>query len=246
MGWLLALSLTAVSLAACMRPVRRQNGPRVSSVRTVKPFDRIVIEAGCDVHYVQGDRPEVKIVGPEQTVKGIVTRCAGSVLTLQQTARWRFFSMGNEAKVEVWVTSPDLTAVALKGSGGFSAAGGIDTDTLTVSLSGSGDIRLKSVICDVMNVSLRGSGDIGIGALQCAASDFRLYGSGDVSVRQSGVSMTSVLLKGSGDVEVDCRDCGRAVCRLLGSGDITLKGSLQHVDRDVKGSGEIDTDEVMR
>ena len=50
--------------------------------------------------------------------------------------------------MEVYVTSPDLIGVTLKGSGEFISSEKVDSDNLEITLAGSGDILFTEIICD--------------------------------------------------------------------------------------------------
>jgi hypothetical protein len=210
----------------------------------VRNFDKIVLNASCDVHYVQGNVPSVRISGPSDVVKNIVTECDGTTLTIKYSKVFSLLQLSNQGNVAVFVTSPDLIDVTMNGSGDFTADGKIDSDTLNVSLFGSGDVYLSNIICDKMNTLLKGSGDVDIKRLECQESTIFLSGAGDIDVKQYHVAKSNVTLRGVGDIDLDLNDCGSADCELYGVGDITLKGNVKTFKQNVMGTGNIDSEEL--
>lgn len=183
------------------------------------------------------------------------------VLKTKGNNNFRNFNFGNMSKrsLTVYVTSPDLTSINLRGSGDFSADSNIDTDELIVSISGSGDVDLNNVICDKMIgnmsgsgdfeaktidsksfiLSMNGSGDAEFGTVKAGKAVVAVRGSGDVSTSLRGVDDTVIAVYGSGDANVRFDNCGDAVCNVHGSGDMTLSGSLKNLSRSKLGSGDI-------
>ena len=95
---------------------------------------------------------------------------------------------------------------------------------MDISLKGSGDIQFDDIICDQVNVSL--------------------VGSGDVELKNVKTLRSTVELVGSGDVKVHFDDSGAVESHLTGSGDITLTGSIQNYKSNVRGSGDMHTDDL--
>ena len=127
----------------------------------------------------------------------------------------------------------------------FTAERRIDTDQMEVVLRGSGDMRIKDLICDACHVELVGSGDIGIDRLETKESDVTLVGSGDIAIGLWRVLSTRLSLKGSGDIKASFNeDCQAVDSELRGSGDITLRGVVSRFNMHKTGSGDIDTDQL--
>ena len=223
------------------------SGERVTETRPHKGFEQIVIKGSPTVYYSQADSFSVKVKGPSNIVEDILTDVDGKQLIIRNRGKIGVFnfSVYDDDAVGVYVTSPDLTAINLNGSGDFIVQKQVDTDKLTIVLLGSGDIVFKDIICDDCSTELTGSGDIEIKRLDAQNSSISLIGSGDISVKQWNVRSTDVMLKGSGDISIDfVEGCRGAECQLTGSGDISLKGHLEHYSGQKRGSGDIDTDKL--
>jgi len=211
--------------------------------RQVSGFERIRLQGSPDIKYTQGKTWSVRVKAPQKLIDRVVTRKDGNTLVVSMKSG-SFFNSIKGDDVTVYVTSPDLIGVEVQGSGDFECKSHLDTDNLTLSLRGSGDIAFYDIICDKINTSVVGSGDVDIKKVIAKQSTVELVGSGDVKVRQSQVNQTQIELKGSGDVKVHCDNCGAVSCRLVGSGDITLTGTVKKLDQTSRGSGDIHTDQL--
>lgn len=247
---MLLLAVGAVmTLSACseMREVKtafvgEDSDSIVTQNRKVDKFVAIRIDGSPTVVYEQGIETKVRVEGGKKYADNIETFVDDGVLVVRHRKN-SFNIFTNMRKVTspvVYVTSPDLVAVKLSGSGDFVCEGPLDTDKLHVLLSGSGDVDFKgAVLCDTVNVVLRGSGDVDIKNVDAMSSFIQLVGSGDIEVKQKNVNATDIKLVGSGDIKVDMNNCRDVDCNIAGSGDITLRGNMKgRLNKSKAGSGD--------
>ena len=242
----LAVSMTMVSCKYRSELLYDESSKVIQS-RQLKGFERIDVYGSPTVYYTQADTFSVRIEGPEKIIDDIITKVDGNVLSIRNKGKIGIvnitFNSINEVKV--YVTSPDLVAVQLYGSGDFKAERRVDTDNMNIVLRGSGDIEFNDIICDKCTSELVGSGNIDVDRLESQVSSISLVGSGDLSIKQFNVRSTDISLRGSGDVSVTFGEgCLDADCSLVGSGDISLKGRLRDVKYHKTGSGDIDTERL--
>lgn len=239
----------SMGLTSCKTEWKRINvmddGPKLTESRPLKGFEEIEISGSPRVCYTQADSFSVRVKGTKTGIENILTDVDGKTLTIRNRGKISLvnISLSDDDALTVYVTSPDLTAIRLNGSGDFESDSRIDTDRLDIVLRGSGDIDVKDVICDRCEVELIGSGDINVTNMEAIETSASLVGSGDLNLGLMRVKDTWLSLKGSGDIEADFReDCGRLECELRGSGDITVKGSVRQFDSHKNGSGDIHID----
>ena len=219
------LFVAALVFASCQTNSARNYGSEVTSVRHAKPFEKIEVKGACNVNFVQGDTYSVKVVGAEKLVKDVETVFSGTTLSIRMKDGSQKLVMPRHKNMpEVYVTSPDLIAIRMEGAGDFEAEGLIDTDTLNVFLKGVGDVELKRVVCDEFYGSLLGKGDIEVDELTAKHSE--------------------ISLKGVGDVDVHFVNSGTAKCTLEGVGDVELSGTLRSLVKHVRGTGNIQMNEL--
>jgi len=246
---ILFVSLCSLLLLSCGTRMRRNDIRKDSSSqsaveRKVGKFEKILLFSNCNVHYIQGDVTSVRIVGNAKDVENIETACDGTTLTINSSNRRKFLRIGREGSVDVYITSPDLISVTVKGAGGFDVKGKLDTDTLDVNVDGAGDIKIPNVICDDFNTILKGAGDVDVDRLECSSSDIQLFGAGDINIRQFNVNNSDISVFGVGDVDIDFNNCNKVKCKLFGVGDISLKGNVKELQKELKGTGSINVDKL--
>ena len=200
--------------------------PQAEEFRQLTDFERIELLGSLDVKYTQADSFSVRVDAPVDVLKKVETRVIGNKLVVNMKGSDKFINFGvsRSDNVTVYVTSPDFLGIELKGSGDFECKNLLDTDNLDISLKGSGDINFDDIICDQVNVSLVGSGDVGIKNVKTIRSNIELVGSGDIKMKFD--------------------DSGVVESRLVGSGDITLKGKVKNLKNNVRGSGDMHTDDL--
>lgn len=246
----LMMLIAVVTMTSCVDLMKTQTtfGENiVSEKRNLKGFEEIEISGSPTVYYTQADSCSVKVKGPESLVKNIITEVDGKSLVIRNKGKIGVFNvqLSDEDELAVIVSSPDLTAIRLNGSGDFVSRQRIDTDNMEVVLRGSGDIEVKNVICDRCSVELVGSGDISLPKLEAKDVSVVLVGSGDIDLGLQNVDKTSLSLRGSGDIKSDFSEgCGAVDCELRGSGDIALKGAVRKFDSHKYGSGDIHIDRL--
>lgn len=243
------LAVLATSSCASTNDETKGNN-KVSQERTeIRDFNAITIAGSPDVYYTQGKGFSVKVVAPEKIINHVITEVENHRLNISIERSVSFIgkggtniSFGGDNNVKVYVTSPDIVAVTVNGSGFFSSEKKIDTDKMALRLNGSGDIIISDIVCDDISAELAGSGDVEVNNVNAMTAKWRVYGSGDMEVKQRDVVTTEVNLSGSGDVSVNCVNCGTVTSSLQGSGDIMLSGRVGALQKKKAGSGDIHTD----
>ncbi len=223
-------------------------GKMVSENRHITGFQEIEVNGSPTVYYTQGDSFSVKVKGPEDAIENIITEKQGSSLVIRNKGKFGVvnFQLGGDDELAVVVTSPDIVAVRVNGSGDFLSDKPVDTDKMDITLRGSGDIHFGDIICDRCQLDLIGSGDVSVDCLEAQEVSASLIGSGDIKLALQKVDNTSLTLKGSGDIDAEfLKGCGSVSCDLNGSGDIELKGKVKHWNQSKHGSGDIDIDNLQ-
>ena len=238
--------LMAAGFTSCVNyKSRGEKRVTLNSKRTTGDFNKVANFTSCLVSYEQGDSCSVRVIGDKQLVKSIVTRVVNGELQITRKpfeGDWERMIHGGDFMV--YVTSPDLLEVRMDGSGDFMAAHKIDTDTLRVSLLGSGKLTINDLICDAVDATLRGSGDLKMQQVETVYANLNLIGSGNMAVRLKNAKQTNTALTGSGDLMVGFDNCKRVDCKLLGSGDVVLRGHVEQLNRESTGSGDIITSKL--
>ena len=243
---LMALAVVLMSATSCVKTSHSlplDEGQRVTESRFLKGFEKIEIVGSPTVYYTQADSFSVEVTGPENYIEDILTEVNAKSLVIRNRGKMGVvnFQLNGSNKISVHVTSPDLIAISLNGSGDFISKQRIDTDNMDINLRGSGDIDIADLICDRCDINLIGSGDIDLKRLEAQRIAASLIGSGDIDLKLNNVLNTLLALKGSGDISADfAKGCKKVECELRGSGDISLKGNVEHFSKQKSGSGDIE------
>lgn len=221
----------------------------------IKPFEKIEVKGSSEIIYTQDDHTSITIKGPSDLVDLIVLEMDNNTLYVSQkpdtqthvvsSIKNLFHSLKNGFEKEaiyptIYVTSPDLISVSLTGSGDFRCNNQLDTDNLNIELKGSGDVTFDDIVCDNLHTVLQGSGDIDLKKVEAINAHYELKGSGDIDAHQQRVDMTTLSLYGSGDIDLFCSQCRQVDATLTGSGDIDIHGQVETLNRNTRGSGEIE------
>ena len=198
-----------------------------------KGFTRIEANGGFDVYYTQGDTLSIRLEGDTASTRHTIVTGNGKTLPIS-AANDGDLTTKLKYQMKVYVTSPTLAEVAIKGSGNFIAERGISADKLSMHIAGSGDIKVKGVKADDFSIDIAGSGD----AYASGINAKKAYTSG---ITMDGIKADNFTgsIAGSGDIKATRADIGKASCSIAGSGDIAIKGIVKECEKSVAGSGSV-------
>ena len=140
---------------------------------------------------------------------------------------------GRDGEIRYVLVVPELTSIAVHGSGDVdSDASG---DQLAVSVSGSGDVRVRDLAADSVVVRIIGSGDV---ELLGAADSHQatIAGSGDLTASELTTRTGAVSVEGSGNATVHVVE--QLDVSIAGSGSVTHTGGAE-VTSTIDGSGDV-------
>lgn len=124
--------------------------------------------------------------------------------------------------ITVTMPSDALEAVRISGSGPVYVNSGFTAKDFDVTISGSGDVTLGADVTDTLAITINGSGDLeATGTV--ANVDLQINGSGDVSVLDLQDQAT-VQINGSGDVYIGGASGSQISGNVFGSGDVSYSG----------------------
>jgi putative autotransporter adhesin-like protein len=187
------------------------SGIAAAQTREVAAFNRVELAGGNNVVIRVGEKQSVVVKADDNLLDRVTTRVESGALVIGNTSG----SLTSDTPMSVEVNVPSLNAVALTGAGNVLVTG-IETNSLTVSLSGSGN--------------LLGSG---------TATSLEITVSGYGNARFTNVAADNVhaVMSGSGAIFVTATKSLDA--SVPGSGTITYAGNPQHVTQSITGSGAI-------
>ena len=221
-------ALMAMAVAGCSDSKKSKEkvpGKQFITRRVDKPlyFNKVVLDGVLDVSFNQGDSLGVSIKGRKNVAKNVIVKIDNGTLMISLSTK-DLLRFDRSEKAQVYISSPDLLSVVMKGAGSFTSHGEIDTDTLNIQLLGAGNIEFESIICD--------------------KADFNIRGAGDIEVDKLTAQSTEISLLGVGNAEIDFWNSGDVSCILGGVGNIELEGNVRSLTTSRRGTGRIDTSDL--
>lgn len=203
----------------------------------ISDFNQIAVSGSLDVTYTQqSGKPKVKIYTSDNIVDLLDIYVKNGKLNLGFKKNVKV----SYNKLEIRVTSEDLNAVNVAGSGDFKFTNGLKTDQLKMNVAGSGDITASNIQCSQgFTANVAGSGDIECKQLKAADMDISVAGSGDLKIENALVTSVNASVAGSGTVKIS-GNADKANYSVAGSGDLYANDfKVQNISASVAGSGDI-------
>ena len=204
--------------------------------RVVNSFEGVSNTCPFDVFYEQSDEQYVIVEGDKEYFERLHTEVKRGVLEIFiDPARYR------NVRLRVRVGSPDISYLAMAGSGSIQCRKDIVTDSdLSLKVAGSGDLNTERIKCANLSTAVSGSGDLKLAGVEADDVSMSLAGSGDLGAVRIKANNLSISVAGSGDVEVvNASIDGDLSASIAGSGDIVVNGHARNVSAKVAGSGDI-------
>ena len=205
------------------------NGPFVTEVLDVPPFDELVVRMGVTVHLKQGPVQEVLVEG----IPNIIDELELDV----DNGEWEIETddcVRDIGPMTFFITVVDLDRIEVTGDGTVIGDEFLTVQDIELRVSGSGELNL-GLLADDIYTRVSGSGDV---FLEGTADEheLRISGAGDVRAFDLATNECEVNVSGSGDGEVTVSTWIHG--RISGSGDVYFRG-FPEIDVDISGSGNL-------
>ena len=212
---------------------------RTREARSVEAFTEVEFETPGTLHLRQGDAHSVEVEGPPKVLDRLVTEVDGEALEVRAEDDSGLFGLFDDTdldsdEVDIYVTAPAIEEVGLAGSGRIEGETRIESESLSLSVAGSGDLDLE-VATEQLEIGVAGSGDCMLRG-RADALTTKTAGSGDIKASKMKTRTAEVDIVGSGDAELHVTD--RLDARILGSGDVHYRGQPE-VELSSLGSGTV-------
>jgi hypothetical protein len=253
---LLAVGIALITLTSCEFPVNNIHcesgvGERVTEVRTLSAFDKMVINLPGDVYLHRDEEFRVEVTAQENIMDFILTESSTEgMLDIHNDQ-----CLDNYKTIRLDVYLPVLTMLEIHGSGDVYSeeAFGDAGEQLAINIKGSGNVELiadaRNVLVDIMgagdvtlrtnakNVStmIEGSGDVLLRG-EASRHSLRVDGTGNAKAFEMLTGETQIVINGSGDCEVNVAD--KLGVDIRGSGNVFYKGNPT-LDVTITGTGEV-------
>jgi putative autotransporter adhesin-like protein len=206
-----ALLVDRIFFRSSSSPAGTGSGVAATQTRPLPPFTRVELAGGNNVVVHVGARQSVVVHADSNLLRRVTTRVRSSRLVIGTTPG----NLNAKSPMFVAVNVPSLDGLELRGAGNISVTG-IDSRTLTVDLSGSGNIGAAGTAMK-LDVTVSGQGTVALHGLIARDAKATLSGDGTIMLTATR-SLTA---------------------RISGTGTILYGGNPRHIAQRVTGSGAI-------
>lgn len=208
-------------------------GPVVKQSREASGFTKVSHNISGNVYITAGSGFKVEVEGQENILGILETKVESGTLKIQFKPNT---SINDIKTLNVYVTAPSYEALNLNGSGDMVAENALKGNSLSLNLSGSGNLKVSSVSYSDVSAAISGSGNLTVGGGTADKVSLSVTGSGDLKADDLKGNVSEAKIVGSGDIT--CSANNSLSASIVGSGDIRYKGSPQ-VNVKISGSGEV-------
>jgi len=205
--------------------------------RKVDPFTSISLRIEANVHLQQGDQTNLEIVAKSSTLEQLLTEVKDGELIIRFPNKNYFWNDFNPGEITIYITTQEVDRLAVSGSGDIVAEDEINAKKLELSVSGSGNIKLKDLTAEQVKTIISGSGNISL-AGKNPAEDLSATISGSGNLKAIGFNADDVNVKISGSGSVNIQANKNLNVRVSGSGNVNYKGNPM-IDSSISGSGKV-------
>jgi len=138
------------------------NAKADNQTRELEAFSEITLRVPAKLYLAQGSKQSVEIVGKSSTLDELVTEVKNRELVIRFKTKNMFWKDFETGKLEIYITVPDISALTVSGSGDIINDGAINARILSLTLSGSGSIKLDDLTTERMKATISGSGNVNV------------------------------------------------------------------------------------
>ena len=200
--------------------------------RNVEKFEEIGLGVGADLYLKQGPTTEVIIEAKEEILKKLKTEVKNGKLYIRFDSQ-KFF---NHPRFKIYVTTPDINGLSVSGSGDILAESAINTDEISLKISGSGSINIDNLQAKKVISGISGSGNIFLGGSNLAYLEIGISGSGNLKAEKLPTVEFKGKISGSGSCRINVKSTLKV--SISGSGKIYYSGNPL-IDASISGSGKV-------
>lgn len=242
----IVLAVAAGGLAAAVAAAILDNdndgafGPQVQVIvnedfSNLAPFTGVSSVGPQDVVITYGDTQSVRAEGSDQARALIGVTVENGVLKIRPRVQGWQWNWGGIQHATYYVTVPRLQSVSMEGSGDI-RVDKVEGDTFSGRIEGTGDLTVGALKVDRANFTIEGTGSI-TAAGTAGDTQVSIGGPGDVIARELRSRTATVRVDGPGDAKLTVDQV--AAVAVNGPGDVDITGSAR-CSVTQNGPGDVD------
>jgi hypothetical protein len=203
----------------------------ISEKRAVNGYNRVEVSGGGKLDIIQDGTESLTVETDDNMMQYVTSQVRGGTLYLGLDSSVQSIA---PSALNFTLHVKDLSGITTSGSWEVNSAA-IKTVDLAIVLSGSGKVKVDSLILTTLSATVSGSGNLTL-AGKTDSQTISISGSVKYTAGDLSSKATSVTISGSGNVTVWATDT--LTVRSSGSGEVSYYGSPQ-VSFNQSGSGNI-------
>lgn len=222
--YILLLSILIVNFAVAQK-----------QTRNVGHFEGVKLGMPAHLFVKQGNTSSVIIEGSDEALEHIETEVKGGILVIKQDNDWNWWKSWKAKNVKIYVTNPTFNHVSVSGSGNIQGENTLESKTMYVGISGSGELDLDIKTLDLES-KISGSGNMDLRG-SARSTQLSISGSGNLNAENLASENCEIRISGSGNCRVQVDHSLDS--RVSGSGNIYYRGNPEKLSNKSSGSGSI-------
>jgi hypothetical protein len=208
------------------------NGNIITQERSIRTAHKIKLAGSYDVELTKSSSPSLKINADDNLMSHIITENEGDWLVIKSREHEHLVPTD---KIKIFISTEDLEAIELAGSGNIRGNDKFSTDNnLVLKIAGSGSMDLQ-IHSPKVKAEIAGSGNVNISG-ETKDQEISIAGHGDYLGENLKAENTTVRIAGSGNVKIFADNT--LDIHIAGSGSVFYKGNPK-ISQHIAGSGEI-------
>ncbi|MCL1821280.1 MAG: DUF2807 domain-containing protein [Prolixibacteraceae bacterium] len=200
-------------------------------------FTAINLLVSATLNLTQGENQNIEVIANPETLEKLIIEVVNEKLIIRLSSTKNFFNNFNPGKIEIFVTAKHINQLSVSGSGKIIVKDGLNAQTIDMTVSGSGAIKLEKLSANTINTTVTGSGDIHLSGQSVADKlNAAVTGSGTLKANAMEARDVKVSITGSGKCYVNSNN--NITAQTTGSGSIYYSGTA-NIDARSTGSGRI-------
>lgn len=231
--FILPLALSLLLLPSCRKGFIGITGKGnvTEENRSISGYQNIDLRCDATIEYIQDSVFSMVVSAQSNILDVINTTVEGETLVVDFRKNvWK------HKPIHLVIHSPGLQSLLLSGSGNMNVNNNLTGNTLSLRISGSGNIRVASLNVQQLNANISGSGNISMSGGTASNENFTLSGSGNINAQEVSAVTNTSKISGSGDISVQASEALQL--SISGSGNIRYKGTPV-INSTISGSGKI-------
>ena len=233
----LAVPLLAVSLSSCICGDDDDNdycavsseGPDVAETRAISDVTRLTISQNTEVYLTQGATPELRLEAPRNVLDVLQTEVVGGELRIEAK---KDIDLKLKNPVRVYITLPNLTALAGSGATHFHGATAWNVADLGLTLSGASTAELALTATGTLRTEASGASRV---TLRGTAGQQTAHLSGASALDAFDLTHLTADIDASGASQTRLSVSSSLAVRASGASEVFYQGSPAITVQDISG-----------